>query len=71
MKLTKWIHGNIKPVRAGVYQRKYGYGFVSYCYWDGDFWYWREETPALAEACGDRLSSVQTLPWRGLAEKPE
>lgn len=35
---TDWFEGSQRPVRDGVYERKYGMGMsmtVLYCYWDG------------------------------------
>lgn len=68
MKKTPWFPGTVKPVHVGVYQRDYA-SRVAYCKWDGVFWYWA--APRRKEAqreCGKSIS--QTLPWRGLAEKP-
>ncbi len=74
MKLTKWIPGNVKPVRVGVYQREYDNGGmlrpIWYCYWNGDFWCLYGETPEDADLCRSLNSTAQTLRWRGLAEKP-
>ena len=70
MKLTDWIPGNVKPVRVGVYQREYDSGDVQYSYWNGKFWGLYGETPKEAESWVDTPSTGQTLPWRGLAEKP-
>lgn len=70
MKLTKWIPGNVKPVRKGVYQR--GYATAGrYCLWDGKVWCVFADTPEDAADCKGVVSAVQDLPWRGLAEKPE
>ena len=71
MKLTKWIPGNVKPVRVGVYQRKYGTDVVHYCLWNGNFWCSYGDTPKTAKFWKDTPSTGQTLPWRGLAEKPK
>ena len=71
MKLTKWIPGNVKPVRVGVYQRKYDSGDVQYSYWNGKFWSVYGETPEEAESWVDTPSTGQTLRWRGLARKPK
>lgn len=74
MKLTNWIPGNVKPVRAGVYQRKYDRDSIAcstrYCYWSGAFWGVYGETPKEAELNRGLDSTAQNLPWRGLAEKP-
>ena len=71
MKLTDWIPGKVKPVRVGVYQREYDSGDVQYSYWNGKFWGLYGVTPKEAELDRSFSSRAQTLPWRGLAEKPE
>ena len=72
MKLTKWIPGNVKPVRVGVYERANSRGSTLYSHWNGSFWGTSAFTPERAAWQSARLSpSVgQNLPWRGLAEKP-
>ena len=74
MKLTNWIPGNVKPVRVGVYQRKYDQNSIAsstwYCYWNGEFWGMYGATPKDAAEVKDISSGAQNLPWRGLAEKP-
>ena len=70
MKLTDWIPGDIKPVRVGVYERSYGNALPAYCYWDGKFWGMYGPTPNQAIRWKSSISGNQTLPWRGLAEKP-
>lgn len=72
MTLTQWFCGYITPDRDGVYERDYGGGHLGYCYFDGDCWHFRADTPVGAEANfgeGVGISSF-VLPWRGLAEKP-
>lgn len=74
MKLTNWIPGNVKPVRVGVYQRKYDENpparRIWYCYWNGEFWCLFDDTPEKAKYWVEFQSTAQNLPWRGLAEKP-
>lgn len=74
MKLTNWIPGNVKPVRVGVYQRKYDQNSIAsstwYCYWNGAFWGVNGETPEDAARAKHIASGAQNLLWRGLAEKP-
>lgn len=65
-KLTSWYPGHVKPVRPGVYQRKYKKPGVRYCRFDGERWFIYEETVQLA-ADGDLVSIRQNIPWRGLA----
>ena len=73
-KLTDWIPGNVKPVRVGVYQREYDNGGMGrpvwYCYWNGKCWGVFHDTPEKAKDWEGVPSNAQTLPWRGLAEKP-
>ena len=70
MKLTPWIDGSIKPVKAGIYERDYGYGNPYYCKFDGSFWHCSCST---IESASEVLhvSASQNLPWRGLAEQPK
>ena len=74
-KLTDWIPGKVMPVRVGVYQREYDKDsparLIRYCYWNGDFWSVYGETPENAKYWEGVSSGEQTLPWRGLARKPE
>ena len=63
MKLTKWIPGDVKPVRVGVYERSYGNALPAYCYWDGKFWGMYGPTPNQAvrwKMCSKKL-------WTGIA----
>ena len=63
---TPWFKGTVKPVRIGVYQRKFC-GRVCYSYWTGSFWDclfinaqyadWAKATPS--------PSVAQELRWRG------
>ena len=75
MKLTKWIPGNVKPVRVGVYERFYDrttpWRSIRYSYWNGKFWGVYADTPEEAKRLSTIRSLEQTLPWRGLARKPE
>jgi hypothetical protein len=67
-KLSPVFPGHIKPVHAGPYKRKYPQGW-RYCHFLG---YWRMSfcSPDAALNAGPAEASSQTLPWRGLAEKP-
>jgi len=60
MTKTGWYKGSQKPVRIGVYQRKY-IQVVYCCYWDGLMW------------CHPTIRTFkvfeQALPWRGLTEE--
>lgn len=66
-KLTPWFPGDVKPVRAGYYERDWDgdgnrFGLLS-DYWDGRAWrnVYRHQVMAQAR------HSTQNLPWRGLA----
>ena len=65
---TGWFPDDVKPARAGVYQRDYGdphcERIICYCYWDGQSWFAQCETAAHAKA--ERCPSLVPAPWRGL-----
>ena len=68
MTKTEWISGDLKPVRVGVYERKY-LEDIRYCNWTGEFWC----TGAYgvhfaANHCIDRSFRQDAL-WRGLTEE--
>ena len=75
---TPWYPGSIRPVRSGVYERKYG-ELILFCFFDTDtkLWYWPSRTIGGAESnripCqGDEgLVSLEqnSLPWRGQTEQ--
>lgn len=74
MKLTHWIDGCLKPLRAGLYQRRARKsGEVFYSYWTGTRWGLLDLSPdeAARFAKLGRGSSLQPgnlgcLEWRGL-----
>lgn len=75
-KLTAWLPGTSKPIRAGVYQRNYRAAVsndksigVAYCYWDGKRWSLYDSTPEGAKRGQGLYSMHQKLPWRGLVAK--
>ena len=73
MKLTPWYHGDVKPVRVGVYQRDYsgtsiGHSRSHYCYWNGKFWGLYATNPKIAAWLQNSSSADQNLPWRGVAK---
>ena len=70
MKLTPWIDGSIKPVRAGVYEREYGTEIPCYCEFDGSAWHWMHHTVEGASGAL-HMSPRKNLPWRGIAEQPK
>jgi hypothetical protein len=69
MKLTPWYRGDQKPVRVGVYKRRYPAGTNWYCWWDGKAFSNGCETAHEAKECKDwGYSLLQSLPWRGVAK---
>ncbi len=74
MKLTPWFSGDQKPVRVGVYERKYGEADDDeaglYCYWDGLHWHAWEATAYGAyihvNLRNPHYSAFQYEPWRGV-----
>lgn len=74
MKRTPWFKGNVRPVRAGPYERNYGSSKdlnVGMCYWNGKWWSWSQENAVDAPDWMTTKSAAQDKPWRGLAEAPE
>ena len=72
-KKTPWFDGSVKPVRVGVYQRRYSNGLILYSLWDGARWMLNAETANEAAGTGARwkdASPHQFIPWRGLASDP-
>ena len=77
MKLTDWYPGHIKPLpdRVGVYERKMEIDspVVFYNWWNGQVFL---EGSLYIASCAknsasDLPSSLQSLPWRGVAEPPK
>jgi len=70
-KLTQWFDGSVKPVRDGVYERKYPDEVRSvYCkFVDGKWWRggWDIEEASRIRT----ISDYQNDPWRGLAQNPK
>lgn len=72
-RLTDWISGNLKPVRYGVYQRKYDDGTevekVHFCKFENGLWFsWQKN---IENANAEYVESVfQNFPWRGLSSNP-
>lgn len=70
MKKTPWFPGDVKPVRAGVYERQFQHGLTfPYSRWNGSYWCMSDLNCDDA-GCQHEPSSSQFEPWRGLAEKP-
>lgn len=67
MKLTEWYPAEIKPVRAGLYQRDWEIQRLTELpdYFDGESWrYYEAERGPFGRQPNNR-------PWRGLAGQPE
>ena len=72
MKLTPWYPGHVKPVRVGVYERKYRNinDNSVYSRWNGEKWFCGSFHVHFAEEDMEP-SSYQSLPWRGIAKEPK
>jgi len=72
-RLTDWISGDLKPVRDGVYQRKYDDGAelekIHFCKFENGLWFsWGKN---IENADAEYVNSVfQNLPWRGFFSNP-
>jgi hypothetical protein len=67
MKTTPWIPGFEKPLRVGLYQRRYdGNGNPRWGWWDGDRWMATQVSKELALRFNHCESFYQELQWRGL-----
>lgn len=74
MKRTDWFDGEVKPVRAGVYERKYTVNNeVYFAYWSGTKWYNARDTVKRAvDSYNWGLASYTKLDhtkWRGLTSE--
>jgi hypothetical protein len=69
MKLTPWYRGDQKPVRVGVFKRRYPSGSEAYCWWDEEGFSNGCKTVYEAKESKDLgYSLLQSLPWRGVAK---
>jgi len=66
MKLTGWYDGWQWPVRVGVYERDADW--YHYSFWNGYSWGFNCQTLRDAEDFKWAYSTLQTLPWRGVAK---
>lgn len=66
-KLTPWFSGKVKPVRDGVYERKYLISGAPFCRYEKGRWYCPARTVSQAAKQSD-TSLLQDLPWRGVAK---
>jgi hypothetical protein len=71
-KLTPWFSGDVKPVRAGPYEREYPMkgNLPDYSLWNGDAWCYGRTGSVSNAAAETQISPMQNLPWRGLASDP-
>lgn len=68
VKRTTWLKPHIKPVRIGLYERKYPNGTLVMCWWDGTAFLKPGLRPDLAPGYKyDEYSDWQDFPWRGKA----
>lgn len=74
---TEWFDARTKPEYIGVYQVNPELRTVPlYRYWDGRVWYRGDDSPRGAKEQYNKystlliVSSMDTLPWRGLKHKP-
>lgn len=65
MKVTGWFKGHQKPVRVGVYQRKYGLK-IWYCYWNGENFCSGCANAQAAALYKTQASTLQNSVWRGI-----
>lgn len=66
---TAWYPGTVKPARVGVYERKL-FGGLHFSCWDGQQWKLGQRGSITLAADCWLQSGYQSVPWRGLAEKP-
>lgn len=68
--LTGWFPGHIKPVRAGVYERRFGH-LIRYARWDGRRWMRSSSSIVFAATEWFGSPMQRALDWRGLALPPK
>jgi hypothetical protein len=68
LKRTPWFSHGVKPLRPGVYERRYASGAILFSEWTGHNWLFAAATSS--EAVKRRDVSYATVAWRGLVEKP-
>lgn len=66
--LTPWYEPGVRPVRAGVFQRRHTLREyqTAYSFWNGNFWGVLAATVKQAENYRLARSAHQELPWRGM-----
>ena len=69
-KETAWYNGDQKPVRVGVYKRKYPSNkYPYYSFWSGKKWSIREVSLFATSRNRGIASYFQDLPWCGLTKE--
>lgn len=68
--VTPWFSGEVKPKRAGVYERKI-YNSTAYWHFNGKSWTYGGSSYPAGAVGGKGQSMDQHLPWRGLAADPK
>ncbi len=66
--VTQWFNGQVKPAYIGIYERQYPMIGVVAGFWDGHSW--TREYVIDNEVRPTGSSVYQSIPWRGLADKP-
>ena len=70
-KETPWFPGSVRPVRVGIYKRRWNIGVVYYSFWNGYFWGLSSVFPIFAVRDKKESSPNQSIAWRGLAREPK
>jgi len=67
MKKTAWYSGDVKPVRAGRYERKYDFSAQedSFDFFDGRDWFLIFNDGSVSSG----RAQTQDRPWRGLTKE--
>ena len=73
---TDWFAGDVRPVRSGAYERRYGVAWgttIKFSFYDypNDTWGMGALTPNDAEWVRWERAPAQRLPWRGLTQPAE
>lgn len=74
MKKTRWFRGAQKPTFSGVYERMFRDETVTwFSYYSSrtGCWSWTCKSVDEAHKLRRNWSYAQSVPWRGLAEKPK
>lgn len=73
MKKTPWFSAEVRPVRRGVYERRFPSGTIKFAKWDGRKWHTGYGVDPLWAASENNVSGYQCdfgdPDWRGLTTK--